>query len=101
MAWALTMSVGLGDSEAVEGEGPAVIPDPSGLRGSCHLPCAWGTGCVCGVGGGSTPEDSLLTLPWLLLSELGPLNNPDPHPGALSGPGSEMAKPARLTPLTV
>lgn len=95
------MSVGLGDSEAVEGEGPAVILDPSGLRGSCHYLVHGAQGVCVGWGWGSTPEDSLLTLPWLLLSELGPLNNPDPHPGALSGPGSEVAKPARLAPLTV
>ena len=93
--------MGLGDSEAGWRGGPAVILDPSGLKGSCHLPVPTGHRvCVWGVGG-STPEDSLVTLPWLLLSELGPLNNPDPHPGALSDPGSEMAEPARLTPLTL
>ena len=97
-AQALTTSVGLGDSEAGWGGGPAVIPDPSGLKGSCRLPVPTGHRCV--WVGGSTPEDSLVTLPWLPLSEPGPLNNPDPHPGAPSDPGSETAEPARLTPLT-
>ena len=41
-------------------------------------------------GWGATPKESLLTLPWLLLLELGPLNTPDPHPGAPSGPGSSL-----------